>query len=122
MASFKRKLTIYQGATFDDIVVWKMGDSPETAIPVDLTGCTARAHIRPDLDSSTVLMRLTTENGRIALGGATGSIRIRIEADDTAAIDWGGGIYDLEIRFPDGTVMRKMKGMVVVSREVTRGD
>lgn len=122
MASFKRKLTIDQGATFDETVIWKLGESRETAVPANLTGCTAQAHIRPDIDSPIVLMDLSTENGRIILGGAEGSIRIYIDANDTAAIDWGVGVYDLEIRFPNGTVLRKMRGIVVVSPEVTRGN
>ena len=38
----------------------------------------------------------------------------------TAAIGWESGVYDLEIVFPDNTVVRRMAGTVSVTREVTR--
>ena len=120
MAAFKQKLIIDQGATFIFVAFWKLGDSDATATPVDLTGCKARMHIRPDIDSSEILLDLNTENGRITLGGLTGRISLRVEAADTAAIQWASGVYDLEIIFPDGTVTRKLKGTVAVSKEVTR--
>lgn len=120
MAAHKIKLTVDQGATFRKSVVWRSGATVETAQPVDLTGCTARAQIRSELDSPEVLLELSTENGRITLGGETGEIRLEIDAVTTAAIDWESGVYDLEIVFPDNTVVRRMAGTVAVTREVTR--
>lgn len=117
MAAFKLKLDIDQGATFDKTVTWKTGDPPA---PVDLTGCIARSQFRSDVDSPTVLFELTTANNRIQLGGTAGTIRLRIEATDTAAFTWDSAVYDLEIEFPDGTVERKLKGTVTVSKEITR--
>jgi hypothetical protein len=35
-------------------------------------------------------------------------------------LNWTTAVYDLEIEFPDGTVVRRMAGSVVVSPEVTR--
>ena len=116
----KVPLRIIQGATFDEIYVWKVGDSEENAIPVNLTGCVARAHVREKIESPAVLLQLTTENGRIVLGGASGSIQLLIAAADTSAINWKSGVYDLEIEFPDGRVVRRMYGGVSVSPEVTR--
>lgn len=117
MAAFKLKLEIDQGATFDKTVTWKTGDP---ATPVNLTGCIARSHFRSALESPDILMELTTANNRIQLGGTAGTIRLRIEATDTAAITWDSAVYDLEIEFPDGTVERKLKGTVTVSKEITR--
>lgn len=119
MPAHKVKLEIDQGATFDKTFTWKTGTKANAA-PVDLTGCKARAQFRVELESATVLLELTTENGRIQLGGLTGEIRILISAADTAAMAWLAGVYDLEIEFPDGTVVRRMAGGVVVSPEVTR--
>lgn len=117
MAAFKVPLKIDQGSTFDKLVTWKAGTNPA---PVNLTGCTARAQIRADVDSATVLLSMTTENGRIQLGGAAGTIRILLSATETAALNFDSAVYDLEIVWPDGRVERKMRGSVVVSREVTR--
>ncbi|MDD2711286.1 MAG: hypothetical protein PHU77_00060 [Simplicispira sp.] len=118
MPAHKVPLKIEQGATFDKTYTWKAGPA---AIPVDLTGCVARAHIRADLPDPAILLALTTETGRIELGGAAGTIRIYLHATDTAAIDWEAGVYDLEIEFPDGRVVRRMAGPVSVSPGVTRG-
>jgi hypothetical protein len=114
---FKKNLLIYQGATFDEVVTWKVG---EAQTPVNLTGCTARAHVRSVLEDTVVLMELTTSNGRIELGGTTGIVRLLISATDTAAINWTEAVYDLEIVFADGTVRRLLAGNVKVSPEVTR--
>ena len=116
MKPIKRNLTIYQGATFIDQVVWKTGDPPG---PMGFSGVTARMQIRQLQKSTTVLMTLTTENGRITLG-PDGMIKLEISAADTAAITFAGGVYDLEIVFPSGYVRRFMEGNIIVSGEVTR--
>lgn len=116
--SAKLNLAIEQGATFRPPPwTWKAG-SPLAA--VDLTGCTARMHVRQKIDSVDTLFELTTENGRITLGDAAGTIQLEVAADDTAAITWTSGVYDLEIEFPDGFVKRLLYGSVSVSKEVTR--
>lgn len=120
MPAHKVKLEIDQGATFDKTFTWKTG-TKANAVPVDLTGCKARAQFREELVSEAVLLELTTENQRIVLGGPTGEIRLLISATETAAMGWPTGVYDLEVEFPDGTVVRRMAGSVVVSPEVTRG-
>lgn len=118
MAAFKLNLCIDQGATFTKLAMWKTGKKP--GVPVDLTGCTARMQVRAKQDAPDVLVELTTENGGIVLGGAAGTIALRIEAAATAAYEWRSGVYDLEIIFADGTVRRLMYGSVSVSLEVTR--
>ncbi|WP_043004854.1 hypothetical protein [Comamonas testosteroni] len=120
MSAHKVKLEIDQGATFDKTITWKTGTKVQS-VPVDLTGCKARSQFRETVESETVLLELTTENGRIVLGGPTGEIRILITATDTAALQWSAAVYDLEIEFPNGTVVRRFAGSVAVSPEVTRG-
>ena len=120
-APFKAPLKIYQGATFTKSLTWKTAPDEESAkTPVDLTGCTARMQVRAKVGASEVLLSLTTENGGIALGGTAGTIELLIDADDTAAIAWTSGVYDLEIVFPGGQVRRLMYGSFTVSLEVTR--
>ena len=120
MPAHKVPLAIEQGATFDQTYTWKSG-SKNAAHPVDLTGCKARAQVRAEISSQEILLELTTENQGIVLGGVAGTIRIHITASASAAFDWESGVYDLEVEFPDGTVVRRMAGGVSVSPEVTRG-
>lgn len=113
----KLNFTLYQGATFTHQLTWQTG---EPLAPVDLTGCIARLQVREKVGLPTVLLELSTGNGRISPLGTDGVIALKVSATDTAAITWAKGVYDLEIEFPDGTVRRLLNGGVVVSREVTR--
>jgi len=119
MAAFKLNLKIDQGATFRKPVTWKLGPAPGT--PVDLTGCTARMHVRLKVNSpGAPLLELTTENGGVVLGGALGTVEMVLTDEQTSAIDWASAVYDLEITFANGTVRRLLQGTVSVSPGVTR--
>lgn len=112
----KLKFTIYQGATFRKRLTW----TAPSGTPIDLTGCTARMQVRSDVESPTALLSLTTENDGIVLGGALGTIELSVSDEDTAAITWDGGVWDLEIVHPGGEVTRLAQGSISVSPEVTR--
>ena len=117
MAAFRLPLTILQGETFAHVLVWKAG---VPAVPVDLTGCSARMQVRAELPSTTVLLELTTENGGITLGGIDGTVALYVSATDTAAIRWESGVFDVEVEWPGGDVSRIVQGSISVSPEVTR--
>ena len=85
----------------------------------DLTDFTARMQIRTEIDSSEVMCELTTENGRIALGGDQGTVTLTIPANITEDFD-DEGVYDLELIDDTGKVYRLLKGKVKVELEVTR--
>ncbi len=112
----KLKFTIYQGATFPKRLRWVAPGGT----PVDLSGYTARMQVRSEVESPTVLLSMTTENGGITLGGAAGTIDLYVSAEQTAAITWEGGVWDLEIVYPSGEVTRLAQGSMSVSKEVTR--
>lgn len=116
MAAGNYDFVIEQGATFYQELVWKdsVGD------PIDLTGYTARMQIRKTVKSSDAILSLTTENGRITLGDAEGTITLEVDAEDTADLTEFCGVYDLEVEASDGTVTRLIQGQIEVSREVTR--
>ena len=111
----KLKLTIYQGATFDLRMTWAAA-----GVPVDLTGRTARMQVRASVDSPDVLLSLTTANGGIVLGGTAGTIDLLVSANDTAALSFTSGVFDLEM-VSGGYVERLAYGQVIVVPEVTRG-
>lgn len=116
MPAATKDLYIEQGATFTLNVVWK--DANQVA--VNLTGYTARMQIRQSLSSDVALLNLTTQNGGITLGGATGAVNVVATPAQTAAIQVKRGVYDLELESASGTVTRLIKGSVEFSREVTR--
>lgn len=109
-------LEIEQGATF----TLEMFYVDENGDPVDLSGQTARMQIRQYVSAPAVLLSLTTENGRISIDGPAGKIALLIDAEDSAAIDWRKGVYDLEIVANPESVIRFIEGSVTVSPEVTR--
>lgn len=115
MKPLNYNLQIFQGADFTRELSWAVGNPPG---PVDFTGCTARAQIRPSLQSKTVLLEMTTENGRLAL--ELGKLTIDLSAEDTASLPPADAVYDLELVYPSGRVVRLMSGKVCVSPEVTR--
>jgi len=107
---------IEQGATFVRTITWKNS----AGILVDLTGYTARMQVRSTVAAPDVLLELTNANSRLGLGGAAGTVAIRLSAAETALISWRKGVYDLELVAPSGTVTRLLTGAVTVSFEVTR--
>jgi len=107
---------IEQGATFSRVLTWKdsAGD------PIDLTGYTARMQLRQYKSSGAVILELTTgADGRIALGGAAGTITLEVDADDTAEVTTDEGVYDLELVNGD-VVTRLLEGQWKLNKEVTR--
>lgn len=108
-------LCIPAGASFSRVIRYKADGAN-----VNLTGYTARMQIRPTAASATTTLSLTTENGRIALGGAAGTITLTISATDSAAIAAGRYVYDLELVSAGGIVTRLLQGIVTVSANVTR--
>ena len=113
-------LTIYKGSTYSKLIQWKTGDP---AVPVDLTGCTARMQIRKRVNDTEVLDTLTTENGKLTIYNASeGRLRIDISASQSSLYSFASGVYDLEIVYPapSTTVYRILQGCVSVIPEVTR--
>ena len=105
----------HQGDTLGMLLTWKDEDDSL----VDLTGYTARMQLRPSVDSDEITLELTTENGRITLGDAAGTIELDVDATDTAAILVSTYRYDLEM--VNGSNVRKLiKGRFKMLGEVTR--
>jgi hypothetical protein len=107
------RITMYQGATFDQQFVWKIDD-----VVVNLTTYTARMQVRKDYNSTTAVISLTSTSG-ITLGSA-GQINIFIAPSATAAVPGGTYRYDLELVSGAGKVTRLLEGLFIVSPEVTR--
>jgi hypothetical protein len=110
-------IDIEQGATRTVEMVWK--DSLGT--PVNLTNYAARMHLRKSLTATgDPLDALTSQNGRIVVGGSNGKLTLKFPATVTSGYTFATAVYDLEVEALDGTVTRLIQGNIVVSKEVTR--
>lgn len=70
--------------------------------------------------NSPVLFELSTENGRIRLGGQDGSIELQIEATLTDTFEFDSALYDLVLIAPNGFQTRIVEGKVKIDRAITR--
>jgi hypothetical protein len=85
--------------------------------PVDLVGFAARLQVK-DKVGGTLLFTMTTENGRIEIDTAARTITLKITAEDTAALLWKKGVFELEMVSATGDVAGILSGTIVVTREV----
>jgi len=105
-----------QGSTFTRQLTW----NDSAGSPVNLTGYTARMDVRTSIGAAgAASLSLTTENGRIVLGGSAGTINLSAEATATAAVEAGIYVYDLEL-VSGSTVTRLVQGSFTLRGEVTR--
>jgi hypothetical protein len=126
MAAGRYSFVLEQGATFNIQLDWKDGDSN----PIDLTGYHARMQLRPTVESSEVILSLSSsldESGSgIFLSGSTndlplvsGSVAIYISANTSENLDFNEAYYDLEM-VNGANVTRLIEGKVKLSKNVTR--
>ena len=105
-------LTMDQGATFSTVITVYQDDSI-----LDLAGHTAAAQIRKSYSSSSS----TSFTTAIDSTTSTGKITLSLTSTQTAALEEGRYVYDLEItKTADSTVTRPIQGTVTVRPNVTR--
>jgi len=106
-------INVYKGTTFTLAPVWKIGGNV-----VLLQSYTAIMQVRAASDTA-VIVELSTSNGRIVITPSAGRITLTLSAAETAALDAGTYMYDLNITAPDSTVTKILQGAFVVSNSVT---
>lgn len=115
MSAGKYNIKIEEGANFATTITWKEDDTA-----IDITGYTGRMYIRKNGVDGAIILELTTENGRMVLGGVAGTIELSIDAADTVDLAFGSGVYDLELINGSGFVTRIIQGLVAYNRNVTQ--
>jgi hypothetical protein len=107
-----------QGSTLSRVIYYK----DPAKKPIIFNGYTARMQVRPSVESETVILSLTTENGRIELGDTDGSIALYIDDVTMMSIPEGIYVYDLELIAPSANlfVYKILQGNFAVRSEVTR--
>lgn len=114
MTPLTRNLVIYRGDTFSLTVTFKTETLVANVLdPVDLTGATARAQIRPTADSDEVLAEFDCE-----VDGPTGTVTVTLTPEQTT--DLVNGLWDLQLTFSSGVVRTFLKGSVTTLKEITR--
>lgn len=116
MSAGTYKIECEQGADFTLNLTWRDG----TGAVLNLTGYTARMDVRTSKDAATALVSATTENGRITLGGAEGTVQILIPASVTAGFAPGQYVYDLKLISATGRATRLIEGFFIVDGQVTQ--
>jgi hypothetical protein len=126
MAAGRYSFTIEQGSTTQFEIQYK--DSENT--PINLSGYGARMQLRSSVDSSTIILTLSSSlqpdgtglnmsgsNGTTPL--TSGSIGLYISAATSSNLSFDKAVYDLEIHSGD-YVSRILEGEIKLSKEVTR--
>jgi hypothetical protein len=114
MLPVNRNISIYKGDTFDlEFRLRARSGEGDPGGYVNLTGATGKAQIRLTEDSAEVLAEFAVTCG------ADGTVLITLTAEQTAALV-NGGMYDVQIEFPDGSIKTYLRGTVSVVKEVTR--
>ena len=110
----KRLSLVYRSQTGTD----SSGNPTYTAY--DLTGCSARMQIRQSVGAA-VLAEMSTTNGNIVLqtGGALGQVDVVMTPAETNALTVRRAVYDIELTWPSGDVVRLIQGKITVSLAVT---
>lgn len=120
MAAAKHDIVIDQGSVFEIVFTY---ENPE-GTPVDVTGYTARMHVRERANAPTTLLTAVSgSGGQITVGGAAGTFTVRIPATTTVALPAPMyAVYDFEI-LPAGaeaSAIRLIGGIAAITAEVTR--
>ena len=126
MPAGKYSFVIEQGSTTTFEIQYK----DNTNTPINLSGYGARMQVRSDVNSSTILLTLSSsvqpDGTGLSMSGSngttpvqSGSIGLYISAATSSNLSFGEAVYDLEIH-SGNTVYRILEGCVKLSKEVTR--
>jgi len=108
-------ILVDQGATLNRALFLKNSAKR----PINLTGFSARMHIRNSINSSIIVEILTTDNEQITIDEPTGRIDIYLSPAETEALEAKKYVYDLELESPEGEVTKVVSGQLIVRSEIT---
>ena len=108
-------LSIDQGSTYNKTLTIIGSDG----LPVSFANCTAEMMLRTSADAANAALTLSNGAG-ITLGSSNGVIELAISAAETAALEAGEYVYDLEVTTQAGAVTKYASGKAAVRREITR--
>lgn len=118
-------ITIYQGDIWTEafhLQTWtNYPDTPATYADEDLTGKTVRLQVRPNVQSSTVLLSASTTDGRITVPTPTnGWVYITVGGDITKLLDFDCAVWDIETYSNIDNPQTFLKGDFFLERQSTK--
>jgi hypothetical protein len=109
-------LYIEAEAGFEQDFLWEGDDG----LPVSLVGYTAEMMFRVNYADNTPVLTLSDGGNGIELGGAGGTIVIKLTHIQTGALSVGNYVYDILMTPPTGEPIRFLQGAAKVSPAVTK--
>lgn len=108
----KRKIVIRRGDTYNHVVT----EFDDDGTASDLTGSSYLVQMKLDPDHSTPIATFTTS----ILNAGTGSWQFSLTPTQTAALEVGTYVYDVQRTYPDGSVHTRFEGEAEVEQDVSR--
>lgn len=108
---------INQGSTFNLTFTISTDGTPWALVG----NYTARMTVKRFPNSTSEVVQLTTENGRITFA-SEGVTTLQISAVDSENLPDGKWYYDLEFENNSGVVTRILEGRFIIKREITNGN
>lgn len=120
--SVRKGSTLARSITWYDVPVYldplETEVDPTASVRKDLTGWKARMQVR-DKRTNTLVYELTTENGGLILGGASGTIAFYLSDGLTDYPEFDKCKYDLEMIDTGGMVIPLVAGSFTLPNQVT---
>lgn len=111
MAAGKLNLVIEQGATFKKTITVQ----DKNGVAINLANSDIVGVAKQRINSSTELFEFEI----IERIDNLGKFSIYLPDEATTLLNFTTGVYDIQIRFLDGTVMRLLEGNIVLNKGVT---
>lgn len=112
MKAAKLDLLIQRGSTYRKAFQLQQPDGT----PVNLLGSSIRAKLRKSFESS-----VEVDFHALIFDPLNGKCSIELSADETAALEFVTGVYDVEIVFTNAEVQQVLFGNVLIKKEATYG-
>lgn len=110
-------ISLDQGSTFNLSMSYK--DSANNVL--SLKGVSATMQIRSTLSASAKLLEISTDDMSQVWVSPTGdTLNIKIPSSLTSLLPPSMAVYDVEVTFPNGDVVKLLKGRCRIIGEVTR--
>ena len=103
-----------QGDTFTSAPAWKIDGAY-----VNVQNYSALMQLRRGSVTGTVVLELSTDNGRIVAGSTDGKFTITASSAVTAAVPAGTYYYDLQVVSPDSVTTTLLSGVFTVKAQVS---
>ena len=106
-------LRIRRGTT--EAIAWPV-TSPDSGLPMDLSGWSGEGQIRAGYGAATVLFSWPEDAAIECTAG--GDVVVHISAAQSSGWTWDRAVYGIEITSPTGDVITLAQGLVLVTPEV----